>query len=97
MPIQDDVRISHVHNTALCREIGDRLAICLGGKPAEMPPHLVALVNLVRQLFNERADPNLPETFLASAAVGHKSSRVDGTGLSRQANTLAICPKKAQP
>ena len=44
LPHQGDVQISHVHNLALCNEIGERLGIRIGQMPVEMPPHLAMLM-----------------------------------------------------
>jgi len=49
-----DVQISHVHNLALCNEIGERLAIQMGQMAVEMPPHLVMLM---KQLCDDSSDP----------------------------------------
>jgi len=43
-PHQGGVQISHVHNLALCTEIGERLSIRMGQLPVAMPPHLVMLM-----------------------------------------------------
>jgi hypothetical protein len=46
--LREEVQIDHVHNAALCREIGERLAIGLGNEPVGMPPHLMMLMNRLR-------------------------------------------------
>jgi hypothetical protein len=38
---QGDVEISCLHNVAICKEIGEQLAIGMKPKPARMPPHLM--------------------------------------------------------
>jgi hypothetical protein len=43
-PHQGDVQISHVHNLALCTEIGERLSIRMDQMLIGMPPHLVVLM-----------------------------------------------------
>jgi hypothetical protein len=43
-----DVQIDHVHSAALCREIGERLAVGLGNELVEMPPHLIMLMDRLR-------------------------------------------------
>ena len=56
-----DVEISRVHNVAICKEIGERLAIGMEPKPAGIPPHLMMLV---RRLCDEPLSPqplNSPE------------------------------------
>ena len=45
---QEVIQIGHVHNAALCREIGERLAIALGQKPIGMSPHLMQLMSRLR-------------------------------------------------
>ena len=47
-PHQDDVQISHVHNLALCKEIGERLGISMGQMPIGMPSHLMMLMKRLR-------------------------------------------------
>jgi hypothetical protein len=57
---QGDVQISHIHNAALSREIGERLVISLSQNPVEMPPRLLMLM---RQLRDETPEiDNLPAT-----------------------------------
>jgi len=51
---QADVQISHVHNLALCHEIGERLGIRMGQMPVGMPPHLE---KLIRRLCDEDSEP----------------------------------------
>jgi hypothetical protein len=69
---QGDIQISRVHSAALCREISERLDICLGKKPVGVPPHLMALV---RQFRDEPVDPNPLKTFLAWVPTQDKSPR----------------------
>jgi len=57
-PHQGDVQISHVHNLALCNEIGERLSIRMGLMPVGVPPHLVMLVK--RLCEEENSEP--PQT-----------------------------------
>lgn len=40
---QRGVEISRLHNVAICKEIGERLAIAMKPKPCGMPPHLLRL------------------------------------------------------
>ena len=56
-----DVEISRPHNVAICKEIGERLAIGMKPKPSGIPPHLMMLV---RRLRDEPLSPlplNSPE------------------------------------
>ena len=53
---QADVRISHVHNAALRKEITERLVISLGQKPVGMPPHLIVLIRQLREASPEPVD-----------------------------------------
>jgi hypothetical protein len=53
-PHRGDVQISHLHNLALCTEIGERLGIQMGQMAVGMPPHLVMLV---KQLCDESSEP----------------------------------------
>ena len=48
LPHRGDVQISHVHNLALCKEIGERLGISMGQMSIEMPPHLMMLIKRLR-------------------------------------------------
>ena len=49
-----DIEISRAHNAALRKEIGERLGINFGLKPAAMPPHLAMLMRRWRdQPLNE--------------------------------------------
>jgi hypothetical protein len=59
---QGDVEISRLHNVAICKEIGERLAIGMGPKPSGMPPHLMMLM---RQLRDEPSK----QTCLTSACL----------------------------
>lgn len=43
-----DVQISRAHNLAVRKEISERLGISLGQAPTGMPPHLVMLMNRLR-------------------------------------------------
>ena len=45
---REDIQFDHVHNAALCREIGERLAIGLGKMPIGMPLHLKLLTSRLR-------------------------------------------------
>ena len=45
---QGDVEISRLHTVAICKEIGEQLAIGMKPKPAGMPPHLMMLVKQLR-------------------------------------------------
>lgn len=47
-PHQGDFQIGHIHNVALREEIGERLAISIGQKPAGMPPRLMMLMSRLR-------------------------------------------------
>ena len=47
-PHQGDVQISHAHNVALRKEIGEMLAISMGQKPVGMPPRLMMLMDRLR-------------------------------------------------
>jgi hypothetical protein len=40
----DDVQIDRVHSGAICKEIGDRLRICLTGAGVDPPPALRILM-----------------------------------------------------
>ena len=53
-PHQGDVQISHVHNLALCNEIGERLGIRMDLTTVGMSPHLVMLV---KRLCEENSEP----------------------------------------
>jgi hypothetical protein len=53
-PDHGDVQISHVHNWALCAEIGERLGIRLANMPIGVPPHLVMLM---KRLSHENSEP----------------------------------------
>lgn len=57
-PHRGDVQISYVHNLALCREIGERLGISMGGMPMEVPPHLMRLMNRLREESSNRSKPD---------------------------------------
>jgi hypothetical protein len=58
---QGHILISHVHNAALCREIGERLRISMGQTPVGMPPRLTALM---KQLRDESSKPiRMPGAF----------------------------------
>jgi hypothetical protein len=53
--LRGDVQIDRVHNAALRREIGERLAVGLGNEPIGMPPHLMMLMNRLRdEAFEDR-------------------------------------------
>jgi hypothetical protein len=43
-----DVQIDHVHNAALCKEIGERLVVDLGEMPIVMSPRLMLLMSRLR-------------------------------------------------
>ena len=43
-----EVEISRLHNVAICKEIGEQLAIGMKPKPAGMPPHLMMLMTRLR-------------------------------------------------
>ena len=45
---RDDVEISRLHNVAICKEIGEQLAICMQPKASGMPPHLMMLMRRLR-------------------------------------------------
>jgi hypothetical protein len=45
---QGDVEISRLQNVAICKEIGEQLAICMKPKPLGMPPHLMMLMRRLR-------------------------------------------------
>jgi hypothetical protein len=45
---QGAVQISHVHNAALSREIGERLVISLNQNPVGIPPRLLMLMRHLR-------------------------------------------------
>jgi hypothetical protein len=53
-PHQGNVQISHVHNLALCKEIGERLSIRMDQTFVGMPPQLVMLM---RRLNDENPEP----------------------------------------
>jgi hypothetical protein len=56
-PHPGDVQISHVHNLALCNEIGERLAIRMGPTVAGMPLNLAMLM---KRLCDESSEPIQP-------------------------------------
>ena len=45
---QGDVEISRLHNVAICKEIGERLAIGMKPKLSGTPPHLIMLMRQLR-------------------------------------------------
>ncbi len=45
---QGEVEISRLHNVAICREIGERLAVGMKRTPSGMPPHLIMLMKRLR-------------------------------------------------
>jgi len=45
---QGDVEISRLHNEAICKEVGERLAISMQRTLAGMPPHLMMLMRRLR-------------------------------------------------
>jgi hypothetical protein len=45
---QGDVEMSHPHNVAICKEIGEQLAIGMKPKPAGMSPPLMMLMRRLR-------------------------------------------------
>jgi hypothetical protein len=45
---KDDGRVDHVHNAALRKAIGERLASSLNQKPVAMPLHLIMLMERLR-------------------------------------------------
>jgi hypothetical protein len=53
---QGGIQIDHVHNTALCSEIGERLVIALGQKPTTMPLHLMLLMSRLRDASPEHVN-----------------------------------------
>jgi hypothetical protein len=50
---QRDVEVSRLHNLAIRKEIGERLAIGMKPKPSAMPSHLMMLA---RQLCDETSN-----------------------------------------
>jgi hypothetical protein len=59
---QGDVQISHVHNAALSREIGERLAISLSQPPVEIPPRLLMLMRHLHDEPPEIGNLSCPST-----------------------------------
>jgi hypothetical protein len=55
-----DVHFDHLHNRAMCREIGERLAAALGPPPQELPPRLRVLLE---QLAKVEADSPPPQSY----------------------------------
>jgi hypothetical protein len=43
-----EVEISRLHSVAICKEISERLAICLSSKFFETPPNLIMLARRLR-------------------------------------------------
>jgi hypothetical protein len=59
---QGAVQISHVHNAALSREIGERLVISLSQNPAGIPPRLLMLLRHLRDETPEIGNLSCPST-----------------------------------
>ena len=59
---QGDVQISHVHNAALSREIGERLVIGLSQNPVGIPPRLLMLLRHLRDEPPEIGNLSCPST-----------------------------------
>jgi hypothetical protein len=41
---QNDFQIDRIHNSAVCKEIGERLSIALGPQSIELKPRLLSLM-----------------------------------------------------
>jgi hypothetical protein len=61
-PHQGDVQISHVHNAALSREIGERLVISLSQDPVGIPPRMLMLMRQLRDEPPEIGNLSCPST-----------------------------------
>ena len=48
---QGGVEISRLHKLAICKEIGERLAVDMKPKAAGIPPHLMTLIRRIRDKF----------------------------------------------
>ena len=45
-----DIHLDHFHSSAVCREIGERLAMDLGPPSQDLPPRLLALLERLAKL-----------------------------------------------